>query len=117
MAETAQQIETRLRATYPTMTETVNGVERTLMTPEYDAKMAEWVAAELARQQEADDAASKKALRRQVRLALATLTTDLATLGGSPTQAQVRTIVQHNCQILQGLIQTLIDLRLVERTD
>lgn len=117
MAQTLPQITAALTAAYPTLSVTANGVSATLSQSAYDARIAEMAAAELANQQAADAAAGKKAVRRQARLALATLATNITLLTGAPTQAQVKGCVLDNAKILQGLIQVLIDLQLVEATD
>lgn len=114
MAQDLTTITANLKATYPTLSANVNGADVPLGQSAYDARIAEMADAELARQVAADDAATKKDLRGQVRLALTTLTNDIATLNGTPTAAQVRDCVKRTDIILKNLIQVLIDLRLVE---
>lgn len=79
-----------------------NGVSRPMTTPEYD----DWIARQVtgAQAQAAADAAAEaqRTLRRQVRVALASLD------AGTTTLAQMRTIVA-------GLIRALIDQGLIER--
>lgn len=111
--ETPAQIEARLRAEYPTLTARVNGEDVALSPAAYEAKIAEWVLAELAAQQAADDEAARKDLRRQIRLARTRL--QAIRDAASFTNAQRDAAIRDTARILDGLIGVLIDLTLVER--
>jgi hypothetical protein len=115
VAQTRAEIEAGFRAQYPTMTEQVNGEDRLLTAPEYEARLAGWVDAELARQQELDAEAARKETRRQVRLARARL--QQIRDAASFTTAQRDAAIKDLARILDGLILVVIDLALIEGSD
>lgn len=116
MAETRQQIETRLRAEYPEMKAIENGVERTLGKAEYDATMTEWVENEFVRQLAEDAETARKETRRQVRAARVRLQ-QIAGASGTFTNAQRDAAIKDVARFLDGTIGALIDLSLIEATD
>ena len=114
MAQTIQEIQDDLKLAYPTLTVNINGVDSVLDQSAYDARIATMAYAVLAQQQSAEAEATKKSLRDQVRLALDTLTTDITTLTGTPTNAQVVASLVRTDRILKNLIQVLVDRQIVE---
>lgn len=113
MAQDLATITANLKATYPTLSATVNGVSSTLDAAAYDARIAEMADAELARQQAADAAAAKKALRDAVRTARTRLQ-QIATATPPFTTTQRDAAIQDTANILDKLIGVLIDLRQIE---
>jgi hypothetical protein len=114
MAETIQQIETRLRATYPTLTASVNGQVQQLGQAQYDARIAEMATAERQAQLDAEAEALRKAERDQARAAITTLDTHITTLSGTPTNAQTLAAVLFLCRAMRRLIVVLMDRGIIE---
>ena len=102
MSSSDAVIAAQLRQQYPDGSVMENGVSRPMTAPEYD----DWIARQVtvAQAQAAAEAAleAQRTLRRQVRVALASLD------AGTTTLAQMRAI-------MAGLIRTLIDQGLIER--
>jgi molybdopterin-biosynthesis enzyme MoeA-like protein len=114
MAETVQQIATRLRATYPTLSVSVNGQAQQLNQAQYDSRIAEMAANERQAQLDAEAEALRKAERDQARAAVATLDTHITTLAGTPTNAQVVAAVLFLCRAMRRLIVVLMDRGIIE---
>lgn len=117
MAETLEQITTRLKAEYPTLYGSANGERYELPPKEYEEEIARWAANER-EQHLADEAeATRKDARRQIRAGLTALNADIATLAGTSglTVAQMRPMLLRTNRALVGLVAILIDLNLIER--
>jgi hypothetical protein len=112
--ETPEQIEARLRQQFPVVTERVNGVDAALGPAAYEAKIAEWVANELAAQQAAADEEARRELRRQVRIARTRLQ-QIRDATGAFSNAQRDAAIKDVARILDGLIGVVVDLALIER--
>jgi hypothetical protein len=65
--ETPEQIEARLRADYPQIRVHEDGVDRVLSEAEYEARIAAWVVAEVARAQRAATTDAERADRELLR--------------------------------------------------
>ena len=114
MAQTVAEIKAGYEADpgYTTLTRNVNGEDALLSTAERDAKLTTWAANERQRQLNAETEEARKTLRRQVRLARTTLIAirDDATI----TQAEAVAYIRQLATIQLGVIDALIDLRLIE---
>lgn len=112
-----ETMRAQLIAQHPVIHETIDGEERALSQGEYDATIDRWTDAALKNEQRIQQRSDEQAVRRQVHIALTTLDQDIERLGDGQamTVAQLRPIVLRIARIERGLIQTLIDLSLIER--
>lgn len=111
---TAAEIETNLRQANPVIQDNVNGVNVVLNQQQYDARIASWVAAELANQDAAAQQDALRQLRQQVRVARTRLQ-QIRDTTGTPTNAQRDQAIKDIATYLDGLIGVLIDLNIIER--
>jgi hypothetical protein len=114
MAQDLATITANLQATYPTLTQVVNGTVSTLNQTDYAARIADMANAELARQLADDESVAEKTLRDQVRTALARLNQIESVTPGTVTNTQRDQAIIDIATYLDKLIRVLIDRKLIE---
>ncbi len=86
-------IEARLRTEYPEMFVEENGVRRKLSAADYDARITEWVANEVRREEKEVTTEAHRALAERVRLAQTLLAEPVTTANAVAKLTQTRTIM------------------------
>lgn len=116
MAETRPEIETRLRAEHPAMTARVNTQTVTLDSAAYEARLAEWVDNELARQVADEAEAAERAFRQAVHERMVRLR-QIADFTGASNNTQRDAAIKDIADSLHRLGRVLITRGIIEAED